>query len=306
MMRELKLRKIGSACLALLVVALAALVLAGSASAELTGAFTRFKFCPWKTAGVERCAISVTEGGEVVLGKKTVPIVNPVTLQGGYGELTEEEEEEGVKFVPFVGATNGVTLSHSPQPVPGGLLGLVPPESSPPLIKALVELAAKNGLTGVESTLELVGPPSEIEISESHLAEGLGVALVLPLKAHLENPFLGKSCYVGSSTAPIVWELTAGKTSPPGPNESIKGKTGSTHFLEKGQIVELTENELVDNAWAAPEANGCGEALSLLVDPIVNATAGLPSAAGNNTAILKSTVSETTSFAVNKNDKEHP
>src|SRR4051794_25362489 len=66
---------------ALLAAALASLALTASASAQLTGAFTRFAFCPYKTPGVARCAYSVTDGGEVVLGSKKVPIVNPVTLQ---------------------------------------------------------------------------------------------------------------------------------------------------------------------------------------------------------------------------------
>lgn len=276
----------------------------GVASAELTGAFTRFAFCPYKTAGVDRCAYSVTGGGEVVLGSKTVPIVNPVTLQGGYSEPAEEGPEAG--FSKFFEATNGVTLSKSAQPVPGGLLGLVPPESSPPLVRAAVELAAENGLTGVNSTLELARPASDIRINESHLAEGLGVALVLPLMAHLENPVLGGSCYVGSSSSPIIWELRTNATEPPPPNESISGNAGLINFLEGGRIVEVEGAELVDNAWAAPAAHGCGGLLSTLMDPVINSIAGLPAAAGRNTAILDTAVSEAKAFSVNKNDVENP
>jgi hypothetical protein len=300
-----KRRKLSSvACTAMLGVLLASLGFAASASAELTGAFTRFSACPWKTAGVDRCVVSVTEGGEAVLGSKKVPIVNPVTVQGGYTEPAEEGPEIG--FSKFIGATNGITLSKAAQPVPGGLLGLIPPESSPPLVKALVELAAKNGLTGVNSTLELAKPASDIRINESHLAEGLGVAFILPLKAHLENPLLGSSCYVGSATNPLIWELTPGTTEPPPPNTPITGNTGAVHFLEGGRIVELTEDVLVDNAWSAPAAEGCGGALSALIDPVINAVAGLPAAAGHNSAILENTISETTKFAVKQNDEEHP
>ena len=301
-----KRRKLTSvACTAMLGVLLASLGFAASASAELTGAFTRFSACPWKTAGVDRCVISVTEGGEAVLGSKKVPIVNPVTVQGGYAEPAEEGPEIG--FSKFIGATNGITLSKAAQPLPGGLLGLVPPESSPPLVKAVIELAAKNGLTGVNSTLELAKPASDIRISENHLAEALGVAFILPLKVHLENPVLGSSCYVGSSTNPLIWELTAGATEPPPPNTSISGNTaGAVNFLESSRIVELKENVLVDNAWAAPAAEGCGGALSALIDPIINSVAGLPAAAGHNSAILDNTISETTALAVKRNDEEHP
>jgi hypothetical protein len=295
----------GMACVAALVVATAMLVFASGASAKLTGLFTRFQFCPWNTKGVARCVYSVTDGGEVVLGSKRVPIVNPVTLQGGISEPAEEGEPEE-SFSKFFGATNGVTLSKSPQPVPGGLLGLLPPESSPPIVQALVKAATENGLTGVNTTLELARPASEIKISEAHLAEALGVALVLPLKVHLENPVLGSSCYIGSSESPIYWELTSGKTSPPGPNEPITGSTGTVNYLEETQILELENAVVVDNAWAAPGATGCGGLLSAVVDPIINLSSGLPAKAGTNTAILENDISETTSFALKKNDKENP
>lgn len=283
---------------------LSLLVMATSASATLVGEFTKFKYCPFTTSGVTRCVYSLTDGGEVVLGSKKVPIVNPVTLQGGYSEFEEEGPEAG--FSKFFAATNGVTLSKSAQPVPGGLLGLVPRESSPPLVKALLKTATENGLTGVDSTLELARPASEIRLNEVHLGEGVGVALILPLMAHLENPVLGSSCYVGSSTNPIYWELTSGVTSPPGPNEPITGSIGTVNFLENARIVELENSTLVDNAWAAPAASGCGGLLSSVIDPIINLASGLPAKAGSNTAILEGDVSETTAIAVKKVDSENP
>src|SRR6187551_2941168 len=76
----------GAVCVAMLAALLTSLMLAGSASAKLTGEFTKFQYCPYKTAGVYRCLYSQTIGGEVVLGKKKVPIVNQAVLQGGYTE----------------------------------------------------------------------------------------------------------------------------------------------------------------------------------------------------------------------------
>ncbi len=299
-------KRVIAATTALAIVAVAMLSIAGTASAELTGAFTRFKFCPRTGSEATRCVYSVTDGGEVVLGSKTVPIVNPVTLQGGYGKPNFDEESPEFLFSKFFAASNGVTLSKTPQPVPGGLLGILPPESSPPVIKALVKVATENGLTGVNSTLELARPASEIKISENHLAEAEGVALVLPLKARLENPVLGSSCYVGSSTNPIYWELTTGKTNPPGPNESISGFAGNIDFLESGTIVEAENAVLVDNAWSAPAASGCGGLLSAVMDPIINLASGLPAEKGTNTAILENDISETTVNSVNLNDEDHP
>jgi len=283
-------------------VALASLGLAGSASAKLAGEFTKFEQCPYKTATVERCIYSTNTGGEVILGTKKVTIEKPVTIQGGYTEPNEAEEG----YAKFFAASNGQTLTKAAQNVPGGLLGIVPPEKSPALVKALSKFFFENALTGVSSTLELAKPASEIRVNENHLAEGLGVVLKLPVMVHLENPFLGKSCFVGSSASPIKWELRTDTTSPPKPNEPITGNPGEVEFLEGARILKLINVELVDNAWSAPAASGCGGILAFLVNPIINGQIGLPSAAGKNTTRLKNTIYTTTSFAVKKNNEEHP
>jgi len=285
---------------ALLAVALAALGLAGTAQAKLTGAFTRFAQCPYKTADVRKCLHSVTNSGEVVLGKKKVPIEKAVTLQGGAGAV-----DEATEFSKFFAATNGVTLSKTPQNVPGGLLGIVPDASSPFLVKLLIKFFLENSLTGVSSTLELAKAATDIKVSEFHLVGEEQVALEMPIKVRLENPFLGKNCYVGSATNPIIWKLTTGTTSPPGPNKPISGSGGEGEFLEGGRIIELKNSKLVDNSWSAPQATGCGGILSFLVTPIINSQLGTTTA-GNNTAILVNTVSTAAKSAVNKNDEENP
>jgi len=294
--------KARAALAALLVVALAALGLAGSASAKLTGAYTQFAQCPYTNPEVKKCLYSPTEGGEVVLGSKKVPIVNPAYLQGGFGKANPE-----TKFSTFYAATNGITLSKAAQPVPGGLAGLVNcKEISNIILRATCELTFENGLTGVNSTLELALPPSAIQISEAHLGEEIGVALKMPVRAHLENPLLGSECYVGSASAPIWWELTSGFTEPPPPNKSIRGSAGELELLEEGAVLQLLNAELVDNAWAAPGTNGCGGVFAFILDPIVSASAGLPSAAGKNTAILKNTINVASAVGTRLNDEENP
>ena len=286
-------------CTAFLVVALAALGLAGAAQAKLTGNYTRFEQCPYPNTEVRKCLYSTTNSGEVVLGNKKVPIEKPVVLQGGMGAVGEDE------FAKFFAATNGITLSKAPQNVPGGLAGIVPEASSPPLVKALIKFFFENSLTGLNSTLELAKPATEIRVSENHLAGEVGVALEMPVKAHLENPFLGKNCFVGSSTSPLVWKLTTGETSPPAPNTKIKGSAGEIEFLEEGRILESKNAKLVDNAWSAPGATGCGGILAFLVNPIVNAQLGTTTA-GHNTAILNNTIFVGSAAAVRKNNAENP
>jgi hypothetical protein len=268
---------------------LAALGFASLASAH-TGQFSRFDQCPSKTAGVEKCVQSVTVGGSVVLGKKTVPIVNPVTLQGGLGEPVFNEKEETF-YEAFFGASNGETLSKTPQPVPGGLTGLVNcKEISNFLVRIGCEAVFENGLTGVNSTVELAKPVSSIIVNEEHLAFGEGVAMQLPVKVHLENPLLGSTCYIGSSSSPLIWNLYTGKTKPPAGTEPIKGKTGVLSFIENEEIAVFEGVSLVDNGWSAPSASGCGGfGVELILDPIINASVGVPSAAGKNVAKLEKT-----------------
>lgn len=291
-------------CLALLATALATLALAGGAAAKLTGEYARFQHCPYKNPEVERCVHAVTSGGEFVLGNKKVTINKEVTLQGGYKEAPEEGPEAG--FSSLFAATNGVTLSKAPLAVPGGLLGIVPPESSPPLVKLLSKFFFENSLTGVNSTMELAKAASDVKLSELNLALGEGVTLKMPVKIRLENPFLGKNCYVGSSGTPIKLELRTDTTSPPAPNKPITGNPGEVTFLEGGRVLRLEKVVIVDNAWSAPSASGCGGILSFLVNPIINSQVGLPAAAGKNTAILNNTIHTTTTFALNKNDAENP
>jgi hypothetical protein len=303
----MKSKRMPVACLGLCVVALGCLAFASGATATLTGEFTKFQYCPYTTAEVTRCLSSITSGGEVVLGSRKVPIVKSVTLQGGYPNPSFDRNDPEYHVSKFVAATNGVTLSKAAQPVPGGLAGLVNcKEIKDFLLRISCEVTFENSLTGVNSVVELAQPVSEIRLSENHLAEGEGMALKLPVKVHLENPFLGGSCYVGSSSTPIVWNLTSGETKPSAGIAPITGKVGEVDFLEGAGVLRLSGSELVDNAWSAPKASGCGGILSFLIDPIVNASSGLPSAAGKNVARLKSTIYTTTAVAVKQNNEENP
>ncbi len=240
--------------LVLVVLAVSALVAAigtASASAGIDRELSVFAQCPTSVPGVDGCAYSTVTGGEFKLGSKVTPIVHPITLQGGLKEGTNE----------LVPAANGETLSKTPQTVPGGLAGL--------------------GLPGEEvtATAELAGP---VLLNSTALLRG-GPAVQLPLKVKLDNTLLGASCYVGTPAEPLALTLTTGTTNPPPPNTPISGKTGNLSFVAAGNITRVTGTTVVDNEFAAPGANGCGPAG--LEDPVVNNSAGLPSAAGNNKVV---------------------
>jgi hypothetical protein len=276
----LKKRRLAGGFAAILAV-VAAMAVPAVSSAH-TGEFAKFNYCPSSNTEVRKCLYSVTAGGYVQLGNKKVPIVNPVVLQGGYGKADPE-----TFMAKFYAATNGETLSKAAQPVPGGLTGLVNcKEISNFFLRIACEATLENGFTGVNSTLELALPASEIQISERHQLFEEGTALRLPVKVHLENPLLGSSCYIGSSSNPIWWNLTTGTTSPPSPAKPISGAVGEGTIIEEEQIIKYTGVKLVDNAWSAPGASGCGgPGVELLLDPILNLSVGVPAAGGKNAAI---------------------
>jgi hypothetical protein len=257
------------------------------------GEFAVFADCPLTNPAVEACLVAKTESGKFTIGKETVPIVNPVVLQGGVKKFFSGTEEE------FVGAEDGNTLSKSPQKVPGGLAGLVKcNEISNFLERIACEVVFENGVTGVTATTELAAPASAIKTNVINVLTGTGTGLELPIKVHLENPFLGSECYVGSNAHPIVIDFTTGTTSPPPPNKPITGSPGEFTQNEKETIIRIKKNELVNNSFAAPGAEGCGGLFAFLVDPIVDAKLGIPAAAGHNTAVLKGTIEAANSKTV--------
>ena len=238
-------------------------------------------------------------GGEVVLGSKKVPIVNPAVLQGGY---TEGEGGGFANFAKLVAATNGVTLSKAPQPVPGGLAGLVNCKLiSNFILKAACESTFENGLTGVNATLELARPANQVLVNENNLGGEIDTALKLPVKIRLENPLLGASCYVGSEGSPMYWNLTSGTTAPPAATEPITAPSGKSNSSRKAA------------SWKPKEPNWSTMPGRLRAPAVVgefspsswtrssSTAAGLPAAAGKNSAILVNDVFIAAALAVKNN-----
>ncbi len=270
--------------------ALAALLVPASSAMAApyhpTGDYVNFSDCPLSKSNLFLCLYSETTSGYITTGKKTVPIKSPVVLQGGMAQPTQAEEEAGE--VPFLAAEDGNTLVKTPQPVPGGLLGVTAPTWWPQILKDLFNETINNGFTGVTATMELAGPASNIDLKTANLATGTGTALSMPVKIKLSNPFLGSSCYIGSNSSPVVLNLTTGTTSPPAPNKPISGFPGTLSSNSNGTVLTFSGSKLVDNSFATPGANGCGGFLfSWLVDPFVNSIVGIPSPAGTNAAVLE-------------------
>ncbi len=234
------------------------------------GIFAMFAQCPVADPEVNICNYLPGTGGELTIGSRKVTFGTAITIQGG--AIVNEETGNEV----FVDAANGETISKVPLPV--------------------------SGLHGVTATLELVGTPS---ISRANMFFQEGVALSLPLRIHLQGRLLGSTCYIGSETSPVTVPLRTGPTDPPPPNTPIEGSPG--HFEKIGDqanasVVELLENRLVENAFAEPGVSGCGGSLSFIVDPLLDARLGLPSAAGHNTMVFEDTFFEATAESVKNSE----
>ena len=249
---------------------------ASAASHTLPGEYSVFGECPLNRESINDCVYSVTTGGSVKLGSKTVPIKNPVTLQGGF-----EGAGSGIKFY---GAENGDTLSKTAQPVPGGLTGLTAPTWWPKFLRDWFNGLIEEGFTGVDAVLEIAGPTkglTNIAVNTENLLTRKGTALGLPAKVHLENAILGPNCYIGSDAKPVQINLTTGK------DGTLEGAVGSVNFNEEFTITKTSGTKLVNSTFTAPETSGCGGVFSLLVNPFISAFVGLPAGSGTNNATLE-------------------
>lgn len=271
-------------------VAALALVLVPSAFAAShhpTGEYVKFAECPLNRASITDCVYSLTSNGSFKVGNKTVPLVNPVTLQGGF-----EGSGAGVKFY---GAENGDTLSKTAQPVPGGLLGITAPTWWPKFVQDWFNEGINNGLTGVNATVELAGATkglTGVKLNTENLLLEEGTALGLPVKVKLSNSLLGSNCYIGSDTKPIQIDFTTGTSG------ALKGSAGELSFNEEFTIITIKGGKFVNGVFTAPAASGCGGIFSIFVDPLVNSILGTPSGTGKNTAFLEGELRDAQAGAV--------
>lgn len=251
---------------AALAVAIAALcVAAPSAFAAPAPGFSQFAGCPNTPATVQLCLRSETNSGHIQIGNTDTPINQQIVLSGGVNLAT------GVLTYTSQGG-----LMAPPLNVPGGLTGLTG------LSEFVVNLITF-GANRVYAQAILVGTPI------TDLSDPDNTRLILPVRLKLINPFLTSTCSIGSAASPITFRLTTGTTSPPPPNTPITGRvTPFAPGVPDGLLIS-SPNTFVDNAFSAPAASGCDLIGFGILNGLVNARVGLPSAAGRNTAVLSNT-----------------
>jgi hypothetical protein len=209
----------------------------------------------------------------------TVHFVKPIELRGSFVENEETGE------LTWHGAADGKTISKEAEPAPP-LNEDINTELLSPYEKARYEAyVAKGGAMTTTATIELASPqPGGIYLNEAHIIEEEGEAFGFPVMIHLQNKFVGKKCYVGSTQHPIEVPFTTGLTNPEPPNTPIHGRLGTIGFVGEGLILELEDPVLVNNEYAAPGVHGCGQNSG--ADAAMNSALGLPSPAGHNTTEL--------------------
>jgi hypothetical protein len=255
----------------------AAVTASSAGAAAPTGPYRNFAQCPTSVPNLSSCVYSKSKGGSFTLGNTRVPIAKHIIFQGGYVADPNTGDET------FYGAADGDTLSPTALKVPGGLVGLAPPDLFPQPLQGILKAAIRS-FNGVTATAELVGPP---QFSFTNFANVAGPAVTLPVQIQLSNPFLGGDCYIGSASDPVTLNLTDGTTSPPAGVTPLTGTSGKLTFRDGGNLIVATGDELVDNTFAVPGASGCGGVFSGLIDPVLNLKTGIPAAAGVSSAILK-------------------
>jgi hypothetical protein len=247
---------------------LASMALLASAADAATPAppYEDFAGCPSRAenAFVASCLKFTFSGGSIGIGKRQIPVTNPIVLHGGNEQLTGN----------FIFNSEG-GIAPVRQAVPGGLTGLTG-------LPWLDEVLGSKEQLNLYATVELAGNPGPTNVP----------VFTVPVKVHLENPALGSNCYVGSTESPITLSLTSKTTSPPPPNEPITGEANGplTPEAERPSVRTTSKpGKFVDNAYAVPAAGGCSLNIGpfqVPIDELVDDAYGLPSAAGTNTTTL--------------------
>jgi hypothetical protein len=214
--------------------------------------FKEFFGCPEPPVVIDHCVVSSITG-RVQLGRIELVLTAPMTQNGG---------------VPPTFPAPFLFNAH------GGMF-------SPRIAVRWAGRAQDSvdaGLTGVFAVLQLAGTPMST----------LPFGNTLPMKVKLIHPRLGARCFIGSEAAPIRLDLTTGTTTPPPPNLPITGTVpGFGTDPQDPRISLVTGGVLVDNAFLAPVAKGCGPAGQAgALDAVVNRLAAFPAAGGTNTAVL--------------------
>jgi len=239
------------------VVAAMALMVVGAGAAQAV--FPNFTGCTARAPEDGACVNIQQRNGNLRIGTFNVPLHETLEIRGSL-------VANGTSTPTFVPPSGSTGFIGRPERVPGGLLGI---EWIPG--------------TTVLAITELAGSSSAIRVNLEDFS------IRIPIKVRLVNTLLGMDCHIGTNSRPVNLNLITGTTSPPAPNRPISGTVGAISELPAPGGLQVIGNVNVENSFAVPGATECGLGLGL-INSLVNLKLGLPSAAGNNSAELRSDV----------------
>jgi len=204
---------------------------------------------------VDICVYGVAQDGTIDIGALDTTFAGPGVVQGGSGLLG--------RGLTWANAIDGQSysapkqlLAMSVENLIGNPSGITPPPNS----QVYVETAQAGQMAfGLAST-------------------GFAVVTEVALSFHLVNPLLGPNCYVGTTSDPIVLNLTTGTSG------ALTGSLGAVDpYGNFAGGLYTVGTEVVDNQFTVPAATGCGN--GGVWDSAITSLEGANSP-GSNTAIL--------------------
>jgi len=157
---------------------------------------------------------------------------------------------------------------------------MICPASKPPIRQLCKTLARNRKLDKVTATLGSAGAPSDFNLGAG-LSSGIPI-VTLPVKIHLQNPFLGPKCYIGTNANPIVLH-PENATNPVVNSEAFDGD-GTPDPTGVMFAIFSNGGTQQDTSFSVPAATGCGKHGKL--DGPINLKGGLPAPAGKNSLVL--------------------
>lgn len=158
----------------------------------------------------------------------------------------------------------------------GGLLKTLGCPSTNPAVQKLCHEAKQRGgkYLNVYAVAQSAGPITNFQLT----------TWTQPLEFNLINPLLGSSCYIGSNDNPVVINPTLTGT-------LVEEQDPRPRYHPDTDVLKIKDATTTDTTFTAPGVTGCGPggSANIAIDEAIDASAGLPSATGDNSITLKGT-----------------
>ena len=220
------------------------------------------------------CTLGEATSGSITLGNITTTVTEPVNVQFGFYENTQQ-----TYYADVVPPPEGLSaqLATKPDLIPDSLttaLGCA--TATDPTVQQICQTAQARG--GVYNQVYALAE-SDGAITNFNL-----LSWTQPVLFRLINPLLGNNCTIGTFGNPVML------------NPALSIGTGGRLTLKKDpnpakhpdtEVLNITKATAGDSTFSAPGVTGCGPGgvANIAVGAAIDASAGLPAASGNSLAL---------------------